>query len=116
MKTKLFNTYSRASNSAAAEIIFIGSTGQQAFAHRAGLHDHGDSTIAERAFSWTALDTRTLRVFRLSNGDIGFRAFGSGVGNENIATRIFDNQAAASAYLNSVAQAYINSNKGWTEV
>ena len=116
MKTQLFKTYSRASKSATAESIFIGSTDQQAFAHRAGLHDHGDSTIAERSFSWMPNDKRTLRVFRLANGEFGFRAFGSGVGDEKIASRVFDDQAEAASYLNSVAQTYINSDKGWKEV
>lgn len=116
MKTQLFKTYSRASKNAAAESIFVGATDQQAFAHRAGLHDFGDSTIAERSFSWLPNDKRTLRVFCLSNGDIGFRAFGSGVGDEKIASRVFDDQAEAMSYLNNVAETYINSDKGWKEV
>lgn len=115
MKTQLFKTYSRASKSAVTESIFVGATDQQAFAHRAGLHDLGDSTIAERSFSWLPNDKRILRVFRLPNGDIGFRAFGSGVGDDKIASRVFDDQNEALSYLDGVARTYINSDKGWKE-
>lgn len=79
MKTKLFKTFARASKSAPAKSIWIGATDQHAFAHIAWLLDFGNSTIAERVFCWGGNDKhhRTLRVFSLPNGDIGFRAFGS---------------------------------------
>lgn len=116
MKTQLFKTYSRASKSDFAESIFVGATDQQAFAHRSELRDFGNSTIVERSFAWMPNDKRTLRIFGLPNGDIGFRSFGSGVGDEKIASRVFSDQEEAISYLNSIANTYIGSDKGWKEV
>lgn len=117
MKTKLYKTYSRASKYAVAEVVFCGATEQKAFARRFELVDYGDSTIAERSFSWMPNRKRTLRIFRLRNGDIGFRAFGCGLGDgEKIASNVFDDLDAATSYLNDLANSYINSDRGWTEV
>ena len=113
MKTKLYKSYAAATKTATTESIFVGSSDEQRFAHRAGLLDAGESTIAERSFSWVPNDKRTLRVFRLPNGDIGFRAFGSGVGDDKIASRVFNDEAEAVAHLNDIAESYIRSDKGW---
>lgn len=116
MQIKLFKTHERASVKALADPVFVGTSGEPAFAHRADLFDAGDSTIIERSFAWRLNERRTLRVFRLPGGDTGFRAFGDGLGDDQRAQRVFDNQDEALAYLSTIAQAYSKGNKGWRAV
>ncbi|WP_411753506.1 hypothetical protein [Serratia sp. (in: enterobacteria)] len=118
MKTKHFKSFAWARKSAATSVVFIRDTEQKAFVHSCEVSDFNDSIILERSFSWTDndKDKRTLRVFRLRNGDTAFRAFGSGIGNDERATSIFDHESDAIEYINKLADEYKNSDKGWKEV
>lgn len=45
MKTKLYKSYAAATKTATTESIFVGSSDEQRFAHRAGLLDAGDQPL-----------------------------------------------------------------------
>ena len=114
MKTKLYKTYSRAAKNTAAESVFINNTDEQIFAHRSDVRDFGKTTVCEKTFTWTNDEGRTIRIFITAQGDYGYRAFGSGIGDDGIALRIFDDEEGALAHFDASCLQYKNDTR-WHE-
>ena len=116
MKTKLYKTYARAAKVSTAEAVFVEGTDEQVFASRSEIYDT-DIDVTERAFSWSPASKRVLRVFKLRNGDYGFRWYDGSI-NETVADRVFGSREAALDFLKKSADRYVVDGErfGWKEV
>lgn len=93
--------------------VHLGMSRRVAYASSPELLDLGYKAISEYSFTGPTGGRRTLRVFRLRNGDIAYRAFDSVRRGEKwvsdtprLATRLFKNERQGLSYLSQVAKNY----------